>query len=149
MEEIVKQCTICKRTLELFEFNKNKSKRDGLQSHCRSCNKERSKKYYASNKSKHYKAASIRKQKVIQENRQFVYAYVLKHGCIDCGENTPACCDFDHVNGDKIGNVSKMIHQGVSLNTIIKEISKCVIRCSNCHRKRTAKQFNWYANLEK
>ena len=31
---------------------------------------------------------------------------------------------------------------------ILKEIEKCEIRCSNCHRKKTAKDFNWYHNID-
>jgi hypothetical protein len=148
MEEQYKKCSICKHTLALNEFNKHKDRSDGLQSHCRDCNKKRSKKYYSDNKEKHYKIISERKSKVTQQNRQFVYNYVIENGCVDCGENTPECCDFDHVHGDKKANLSHMIHHGYSLSSILKEMSKCVIRCSNCHRKRTAKQFNWYANLK-
>lgn len=144
-----KVCTICQNNLPIVEFNKNKTKADGLQSHCRSCNKDRSKKYYAANKEKHYQAASKRKQKIVKELRQFIYDYVVSHGCIDCGENNPACCDFDHVRGEKSGNISRMIHRGLSKNTILKEIDKCVIRCSNCHRKKTSVDFNWYYDLKK
>jgi hypothetical protein len=149
MEELFKECCICKQKLDPVNFNKNKTKSDGLQSQCRSCNREKSRRYYASNREKHFKATNARKQKIVKNNRQYVYDYIVKIGCVDCGENYPACCDFDHVTGDKTGNISRMIHRGCSLNTIIKEISKCVVRCANCHRKKTALQFNWYSGLVK
>lgn len=31
-----------------------------------------------------------------------------------------------------------------STNALIHEISKCDIRCSNCHKIRTSKQQNWH-----
>ena len=45
-------CTVCKEEKCLTEFNKNSKRYDGLQSECRECAKERSKKYYANNKLK-------------------------------------------------------------------------------------------------
>jgi hypothetical protein len=36
----MKTCTICKESLELSAFNKQKSRKDGLQTACRSCQKE-------------------------------------------------------------------------------------------------------------
>ncbi len=52
--------------------------------------------------------------------------------------------DFDHVKGDKIENVSIMINSGASLERLILEIEKCEIRCANCHRRKTAKDFGSY-----
>ena len=37
-----------------------------------------------------------------------------------------------------------MVKRAVSLDTLKKEIDKCEIRCANCHRRKTAKQFNFY-----
>jgi hypothetical protein len=28
--------------------------------------------------------------------------------------------------------------------TILKELSKCDVRCANCHRRRTARDFKWF-----
>lgn len=65
----------------------------------------------------------------------------------DCGENDPACLDFDHIKGEKIDSVSQLCMRAYSLNKILKEIEKCELRCANCHRKKTAKDFNWYKNI--
>lgn len=32
-----------------------------------------------------------------------------------------------------------------SWDEILDEIKKCEVVCANCHRIRTAKQFNWYS----
>jgi len=57
-------------------------------------------------------------------------------GCVDCGIKNHIVLDFDHLR-DKKYNVSRMIHDGFSWKSILKEISKCEVVCSNCHRIRT------------
>ena len=44
-------------------------------------------------------------------------------------------------------DISKAVLSGYSLNAIRLEMQKCDIRCANCHRRRTAKQFGWYRLL--
>lgn len=53
-------------------------------------------------------------------------------GCCICGEKDVACLDFHHIS-DKYDQISHM--QTHSLKRIVEEIDKCVILCSNCHRK--------------
>ena len=145
---ILKVCSLCKCPLALTEFNKNKRKKDGFQTHCRECGKKKSKDYYHSNKEEHYKNTKERSKKHINMLRQYVYDYVSKIGCSDCGEKNPACLDFDHTSGEKKELISRLVHQGVSLQSLLSEIDKCTIRCSNCHRKKTARDFNWYKGLD-
>ena len=42
----LKKCTKCKVEKELSEFNKDKSRKSGLQCHCKQCKKEHFKKHY-------------------------------------------------------------------------------------------------------
>jgi len=64
-----------------------------------------------------------------------IWWYKMTHPCVDCGNADPIVLDFDHVNGNKRKSVSSM--RAYSLKTILKEIQKCEVVCSNCHRKRT------------
>ena len=60
--------------------------------------------------------------------------------CMDCGGTFPSVCmDFDHVRGEK----KFILAHGVSQwpwSVIKREIDKCDVVCSNCHRIRTAKR---------
>ena len=82
----------------------------------------------------------------IRFNKQFIYDFLSETGCIDCGIKNPIVLEFDHMSS-KIECISKMVNNGESLLKLKKEISKCVVRCANCHRIKTAKDFNWYAGL--
>ena len=55
-------------------------------------------------------------------------------GCKCCEETTIACLDFHHLDKNKKDlNVSKM--RGYNDKKVLAEIAKCVVLCSNCHRK--------------
>jgi len=61
----------------------------------------------------------------------------LKAGkqCLSCNESHPACLDFHHKDGTvKSDRISKMLGR-YSWKRILKEIEKCDVLCSNCHRK--------------
>ena len=65
------------------------------------------------------------------------------HPCIDCGESDIVVLEFDHLK-DKKNNIATILQNGSTLNQLKKEMLKCEVRCANCHKKKTAKQFNWY-----
>ena len=56
--------------------------------------------------------------------------------CLDCGESDTVCLDFHHLNPAlKDYSVSELINKRYSAKKIEEEIAKCVVLCSNCHRK--------------
>jgi hypothetical protein len=56
--------------------------------------------------------------------------------CSDCGLNYPSyVMDFDHLS-DKLSNISYLTSSGRTA-ALKKELKKCEIVCSNCHRIRT------------
>ena len=82
---------------------------------------------------------AIRERERRQYRREIISEIKIKSGCIDCGYNENfVALDFDHIN-NKSMNVSKAVGTGKPLEFILKEIEKCVVRCANCHRIKTAK----------
>jgi hypothetical protein len=67
----------------------------------------------------------------------------LADGCIDCGRTDLAVLEFDHV-GPKRKSVMTLVWSGYGLETIRREMDACVVRCCNCHRRRTAAVGNHY-----
>lgn len=54
-------------------------------------------------------------------------------GCLICGEREPVCLDFHHMDPSKKEfNLSKLLR---SQEKLANEVAKCVVLCSNCHRK--------------
>lgn len=137
----MKTCSDCNLPFDHSNFCKKKGTPDGYSYYCRGCTSVRAKKYYNDHPGTKEKIIK-RNNDVRLEKKMYVMEYLLAHPC-DCGEKRPECLDFDHQSG-KIMGISQMIRQNVSLDIIKQEITKCKVRCANCHRVRTAKQFGWY-----
>jgi len=143
----MKVCNHCKEEKDYSDFNKNKNRPDGLQARCRECQRSYDKKYWekVTNASKEGKLIGIKLRRI--QARQYIYDYLKLNPCIDCGETNPIVLEFDHKDSIvKSFNISNATHR--SIESIQNEIDKCDIRCANCHRLRTAKQFNWYKDLK-
>lgn len=130
----MKICNKCKQNKALVDFNRNKCKIDGRNNFCKECSKISSKKYYFLNKEKHIQKTAERKARVILEYKAKIREIKIKNPCLFCGESEPCCLDFHHLR-DKEHLVSKMVHECRKWKAIEKEISKCILLCSNCHRK--------------
>lgn len=64
----------------------------------------------------------------------FLAEYKIKEGCKDCGyKKHHSALDFDHIKGKKEINIAF----AKSINQAKKEIEKCEVVCSNCHRIRS------------
>lgn len=136
------RCIVCNLEKSEGYFNWRNKKLSILHNRCKECQSFYDARLY---KNSSTRAKKIRERAYCQneENRKYVREYLLSHHCIDCGETDIRCLDFDHVRGEKITNVSFMVHQGRSIERIRQEISKCEVRCSNCHRKRTMERLEY------
>ena len=104
--------------------------------------------YYDKNKDEIITDILKRNKEIKKRNYKFIFNYLSTHFCVDCNESNPIVLEFDHRdNTNKTYAVSELINRGSSIKTLQKEIDKCDVRCANCHKIRTAKQFNWYACL--
>ena len=138
----MKTCVECKIEKETILFNKNKSRKDGLQSRCKTCDQNKARERYRSIPSER-KNARLRGKKNKEVNRQFVYEFLKKNSCSHCGETDPVVLEFDHIEpSKKYREISKLV--SYSRKTLEKEIEKCQVLCANCHRRKTADQFGWY-----
>ncbi len=134
---------MCKELKLENEFNKNSHKKDGLQDICRLCNKTRAKRYYKENQSYHRNQVNLRKRKLIKQNQEKMWGFLLKSSCVDCGNNNPLVLEFDHFR-DKENGVCQLLCGGSSWERVLKEIEKCEIRCANCHNIKTHREKNTY-----
>mgnify|MGYP003149286953 FL=1 len=100
------------------------------------------KRHYQKHKDKIIARSRESNKKRIKRNKEYILTVKSESGCVDCGEINPLVLDFDHVKGDKFGNVSDLARQAYSIKKIQKEIEKCEIRCANCHRIVTYNRRN-------
>ena len=124
----MKQCNKCKIEKNSSEFNKCSKCIDGLQNRCKLCNSENLKKHYHNNLLKYQNKNKKRKEVI----RKYVNSFKIK--CSKCDESHIACLDFHHLT-DKEINIAQMQQYMWSNNRIKKELDKCIVLCSNCHRK--------------
>lgn len=123
------KCSACKKSFPstLEYFGKHGSR--GLDTYCKDCRHEKSRQYYNSNKEK-MKSQSRTWKKT---QRQKINEYKDNCSCAKCGESRNWLLDFHHIDPSK---KSFQISQGEAKGweKIKKEIKKCVVLCSNCHR---------------
>lgn len=131
----MKTCDSCKRTLKLEEFNRNKSRPDGLQTKCRTCSRAYYREYYRNSpkeKLRLYKnndaALAILRQEIrdLKESKP----------CTDCGIKYPYyVMQFDHISDNKSFSISRLSRK--TRRQVYEEINKCELVCANCHAERT------------
>lgn len=134
----MKRCPRCGISKERTEFHKNKDGKDGLYSLCKTCRKQ----YQINNmeKEKEYrKQYRINNKKRISEYRKKQYAtrarfiQSFKKSCALCGFSDKHALVFHHRDPKEkkltIGSTKK-----TALETLQKEIAKCVVLCANCHQ---------------
>lgn len=136
----MKKCATCQLPKPLDEFGNNKGNADGKQRYCKACGRIAQKKHYDQNPERR---ENIRKSvsECRDRNVQYILNYLKDHPCVDCGESDPVVLEFDH-RGDKDKDVCNVALNG-SIERLEEEIAKCDVRCANCHRRKTAKQFGY------
>lgn len=141
--QLAKICSVCKRTLPLEEFAKNRARRDGLQSQCKECHRKMNQKSYKSTKAISNLLKYEKREAKVAKIKAYLLDYKLEHPCIDCGFAVVETLDFDHREGvTKLFNVSNGAFSK-TLQSVENEVAKCDVRCSNCHRIKTYSDATW------
>ena len=130
-----KVCGKCNVPKDLEEFHKFTDSKDGRQHRCKLCTNA-------------YGTALRRKWK--KEGTRLVDWIIKRYDgtpCMDCNGVFEWCSmDFDHGPGEvkefKIGAYGAQKANKRSILRTAKEISKCDLVCSNCHRVRTRDRYN-------
>jgi hypothetical protein len=138
-----KKCGSCGlvKPLTMFPFKNRALAKRG--STCLACMAAYGREHYAKNRAKYLAKAHRSRGRAIAKNDRRILAYLIDHPCIDCGETDPLVLDFDHREpSTKLNEVSRMVRSR-PWSIVLAEIEKCDVRCANCHRRKTARQFGW------
>lgn len=139
-----KQCPKCREYKDVSAFHKSK-RADGTQAYCKVCRKKVDHLAWEKRANDPVKMAT-KKEQIAQrrdETRARLVDYLQKHPCVDCPETDIIVLTFDHLR-DKEFDIAVAVGRGYGWDKIEKEIEKCVVRCANCHTRKTAKEFGWY-----
>jgi len=142
----MKMCGTCQEIKPLTDFNRKASRPDGHQEVCRDCNRASSRRYYQRNREHHISVIRARTNAQRTAGIALITDHLLTHPCVDCCTSDLRLLDFDHRPGtNKRDAVMKLVRDGFSLRTIVEEVSKCDVRCRNCHAIVTYERMgkNW------
>lgn len=126
-----KRCNRCGKLKSTDQFYGRKR----LSPYCKPCTRA----YEAERYGHDYRKQQIKDRTEVakQRNREQLWAYLLAHPCVDCGNDDPIILEFDHVRGKRHRCVASMLTNSYAWETILQEIAKCDVVCANCHTRRT------------
>jgi hypothetical protein len=140
-----KWCGDCHDFVSVADFAYKSRQRGTYQSYCRICQRRRSREHYLQNAAAYKVRVATNNQRTREANRDKLRDYLVTHKCTHCGVGDLAILEFDHRDpASKYRDVSDMVQKGFAWRTIVREIAKCDAVCANCHRRRTATQFDWH-----
>lgn len=145
----IKTCTKCNISKDLSEFFIRNRALGKLHNQCKDCYRlNRAITYqlhYIKYKKQYLLRAKNRRKALRTEFRQNMLTYLVDKSCVDCGESDIRVLEFDHIDpSQKLFSISQSVRLGRGWSEVLTELEKCVIRCANCHKKRTSEQYNWY-----
>jgi len=136
------QMLLCTRCHQMTPSDQFPPKRRGgaqLQTWCRACFAEVNARRYVQKHTSELERLGRNLDANRRANQAAVLAYLREHPCVDCGESDTVVLEFDHLIG-KRKDVSALLNSGATWPSIQREISKCQVRCANCHRIRTGQR---------
>lgn len=140
-------CNGCDNDLEDNDFSWKDKLRGKRSSRCKRCHSSYVKLHYKKNAKEYKERASKLRPSLIQKGKEFILSYLKDHPCVACGESDISVLQFDHVDPIRKNLYRKRVGNFVgSFNLLKLEISKCEVRCANCHMRKTGAELNWRAS---
>lgn len=128
---MIRVCKKCGEEKPLHDFPKHKQSKDGHRVVCKVCSYAKQKEWLAANKQRTRDNANAK-------NRRRKLEVIGHFGdkCNDCGQSFPPCVyDFHHLDPTK-KDVDPSYAMTRRPTQMWRELEKCVMLCSNCHRIR-------------
>ena len=125
-----KICTKCKKELPIEDFNWRSKEKGTRRSECKYCHTEYMKKIY-------------------EEKKEIVSNLKTQFKCQKCGDDRSYVLDFHHVDtSQKENTIARMTSNTYSIESVLNEIKKCIVLCSNCHREFHYLEENCELNID-
>ena len=127
---MIKTCTKCNLEKSLAGFRRDKTRKDGYRSECKACARLLHKQRYTE---EYFESARKRNRKRSEANSLLIEA-AKQAGCKLCPEKEHCCLEFHHIDPT---NKNFIVSKGRNRTPkqLAAEIEKCVVICSNCHKK--------------
>lgn len=131
-----KTCSGCHIVKPVEEFNFKHRATGVRHSYCRECGKRLTRSHYK----RHKRSYLDRNTRAYQRHRELI-RQAKSRPCADCGIQYPYyVMDFDHRDGkNKTFTISEVAR--ITNKSLWREIEKCDVVCSNCHRERTHRRL--------
>lgn len=136
-------CSKCQKekSIDNFSFrDKQKTRRHRI---CKECHRQYRRQHYLQNTDKYILKATRWNKNQREVLKKFILLKLQSSSCNDCGEKDILVLDFDHIS-DKKFSIAHMFKNCYSVAAIEEEMAKCIIRCANCHRRKTAKEVGYW-----
>ena len=144
-----RKCSLCKTEKEIKFFGFRNTEKRIRSYRCDECQRGLSSAHYKRHRSKYKKRVALRSKESTLVQQGKMYDYLIKHPCSHCQERDPVVLEFHHIE-KKEYDVGAMVGT-VSWEKIEQEMAKCIVLCSNCHRRETMRlrnSFRYRRSLE-
>lgn len=136
----VKICTKCKRELPVENFRWKNKADNRRHSQCKDCQKAQEHQHYLESKARQ---DNVKMSAFAQKSSNLLLVSKYRQqGCSKCGEKREYVLDFHHIDPSTKKDTINHMLKSASYDTLQKEIEKCVVLCSNCHR-----EFHYFESL--
>lgn len=83
-------------------------------------------------------------RKLKEAKIKYIANYKRNHKCVCCPEDSPCCLEFHHLDprNKRFTISSAPCNVNITLKMLKAEIRKCVVICSNCHKKLHSNEMN-------